>query len=136
MGSDLSSLELSHELRPSIKNLLRGTVPLDYLAAMKAATPAITLVTAAEMTKGALKARWGPARLGALESWLAAWPVLPYDSGVSHAWSRLVADRENVGRPIAANDAWIAACCLAADLPIMTLNLRHFEAIPGLALLP
>ena len=55
---------------------------------------------------------------------------------VSHAWSRLVADRENVGRPIAANDAWIAACCLAADLPIMTLNLRHFEAIPGLALLP
>jgi predicted nucleic acid-binding protein len=41
-----------------------------------------------------------------------------------------------VGSPVAANDARIAACCIAAGVPLMTLNLKHFEAIPGLTLLP
>ena len=59
--------------------LQRGTVPLDDLSALKAGTAAITFVTVAEMFKGAFKAAWGPSRIGRLESWLAAWPVLPYD---------------------------------------------------------
>ena len=89
-----------------------------------------------EMFKGAFKANWAPSRLGKLESWLASWPVLPYDPTVPRVWGRLIADQEVEGRPVASNDAWIAACCVAAGAPLMTLNRRHFEAIPGLTLLP
>jgi hypothetical protein len=68
---------------------------------------------------------------------LAVWPVLPYDATVPRVWGRLVADREAVGSPVAANDAWIpAACCIVAGVPLMTLNRKHFEAIRGLTLLP
>jgi predicted nucleic acid-binding protein len=104
--------------------------------ALKEGTPAITFVTVAEMFKGAFKARWGASRLGQLEAWLVSWPVLPYDAVVPPVWGRLVAEREAMGKPIAANDAWIAACCVAASAPLMTFNRRHFEAIPGLTLSP
>src|SRR5260370_1198557 len=70
------------------------------------------------------------------DPWLATWPVLPYDATVSRVWGRLTADCEAVGSPVAANDAWIAACCIAAGVPLMTLNRKHFEVIPGLKLLP
>jgi predicted nucleic acid-binding protein len=116
--------------------LQRGTVPPDHLLVVRAGTPAITFVTVAEMVKGALKASWGPNRIARLESWLAMWPVLPYDAEVPRVWGELVADRETAGMPISANDGWIAACCVAADLPLVTLNRKHFEAVPGLTLLP
>jgi len=116
--------------------LQRGTVPLDDLTALTAGTAAITFVTVADVFKGGFKAAWGPSCRGRLESWLAAWPVLPYDATVPRVWGRLIADREAVGSPVAANDAWIAACCIAPDVPLMTLNRKHFEAIPGLTLLP
>jgi predicted nucleic acid-binding protein len=97
---------------------------------------AITFVTVAEMFKGAFKAAWGPSRLSQLQSWLATWPVLPYGPAVSRVWGRLIADSEVAGNPVAANDAWIAACCIAAGVPLMTLTRKHFEVIPGLTLLP
>jgi len=30
------------------------------------------------------------------------------------------------GRPRPQNDSWIAACCLAFDLPLATLNVKDF----------
>ena len=34
---------------------------------------------------------------------------------------------ELAGRPRPINDTWIAACCLVADLPLATLNLKDFR---------
>ena len=31
------------------------------------------------------------------------------------------------GRPRPVNDTWVAACCLAYQLPLATLNLRDFK---------
>jgi len=39
----------------------------------------------------------------------------------------LQARAEQRGRPRPANDTWIAACCLARDLPLATLNLKDFR---------
>ena len=116
--------------------LMRGTVPLDHLAALRTGMAAITFVTVAEMFKGAFKAAWGQAASGSSNRGWQAGPVLPYDVTVARVWGRLVADCEAVGIPVAANDAWIAACCIAAGVPLMTLNRKHFEVIPGLTLLP
>jgi predicted nucleic acid-binding protein len=99
-------------------------------------TPCITFVTVGELFKGAYKANWGQRRFERLEAWLHNVLVLPYDADVARTWGRLVAERERQGRPVSANDAWIAACCLSRGLPLMTLNRAHFEGIPGLNLLP
>jgi len=38
---------------------------------------------------------------------------------------------ERSGRPIPANDAWIAALALQHGLPVLTRD-EHFDAVPGL----
>jgi predicted nucleic acid-binding protein len=96
----------------------------------------VTFVTVGELYKGAYKAGWGPRRIATLEQWLRTVLVLPYDGEVARRWGQLVAEMERMGNSLPANDSWIAACCLARDLPLLTLNRRHFERIPGLALLP
>lgn len=51
--------------------------------------------------------------------------VLPYDERVAWKWGQLSVEAERRGRarPI----TWIAACCLVADLPLATLNVKDFE---------
>lgn len=97
---------------------------------------AISFVTVGEFYKGAYKAGWGPARLTKLDNWLARAPVLEYETAVGRAWGFISAEVERIGRPVLANDLWVAACCLAYDLPLMTFNRRDFEHIPDLRLLP
>ena len=96
----------------------------------------VTFVTVGEFYKGAFKRGWGERRTQQLEAWLRNVVVLPYTADVSRVWGRLTAELEGQGQPIASNDAWIAACCLSHDLPLMTLNRRHFERIAGLRLVP
>ena len=93
-------------------------------------------VTVGEFFKGAFKAGWGPRKMDRLEAWLRNVVVLPYTGDVSRTWGRVCASCETKGYPIAANDAWIAACCLSHDLPLMTLNRRHFEPVDELRLVP
>jgi tRNA(fMet)-specific endonuclease VapC len=37
------------------------------------------------------------------------------------------------GRPIGHGDAWVAAVALRHGMPLVTHNRKHFEGIPGLA---
>jgi predicted nucleic acid-binding protein len=55
---------------------------------------------------------------------------VPVDDAVTTRWARIhAAVRDQVD----VNDEWIAACALAQQppLPIVTGNLRHFQAIAG-----
>lgn len=99
-------------------------------------TLCVTFVTVGEFFKGAYKANWGQRKLDRLEAWLRNVLILPYDAEVARTWGRLVAEMGRRGRPVSANDAWIAACCLSRGLPLMTLNRSHFQDIPGLTLVP
>ena len=99
-------------------------------------TLATTFVTVAEFYKGAYKRGWGERRIREYERWLRRLVVLPYDAGVAREWGRISSDGEAIGRPIAPNDAWIAACCRRHDVPLMTHNRRHFESISNLTLVP
>ena len=113
--------------------LQRGTLPADVLEYLDGKRMAVTFVTVAEFYKGAYQRGWGPRRLAELERWLRNVVVFPYDAGVSRRWGEISAIK---GRPLPANDVWIAACCLRHELPLATLNRRHFEGIPGLVLVP
>lgn len=115
--------------------LQRRTLPDGVEAALLGRTTLLTFVSVAEMLRGAFRAGWGPTRVRSLADWMVLSPQIDSDHDVAVTWARLVAERENTGRPIAQNDAWIAACCIVSGLPLATLNRKDFEGIEGLELL-
>ena len=116
--------------------LQRGSLGGEYLATLVGHEPCITVVTVAEFYKGAYKRGWSAHRIADYEQWLRRFVVLPYDSGVAREWGLISAESERAGLSVAANDAWIAACCRRHDLALVTQNRRHFEMIAGLRLEP
>ncbi len=61
-------------------------------------------------------------------------PVLPFDETAARVFGQLKAELERVGTPLAEPDLRIAAIALAAQLTLVTGNVRHFARVPGLAL--
>ncbi len=62
-----------------------------------------------------------------MEAFLNQLVILPYDSRVATIWGQLQAYAQLRGRPRPVNDTWIAACCLARDLPLATFNIKDFN---------
>ena len=89
--------------------------------------PLITFITFGEPAKWAEIRRWGAHRRGELAGWLSGIPVLPGDEAVAAVWGILSAAASRRGRPRPVNDMWIAACCLAYEAPLATLNLKDYE---------
>lgn len=113
---------------------IRGDLPPEVVRSLQGNSILLTFVTVGELLNGAIHARWGPRRMGELQEWIARYPQLDSDPGVSETWGRLVAARDHAGNPINPNDAWIAACCITAELPLATFNRKHFEGIEDLDL--
>lgn len=53
-------------------------------------------------------------------------PVLPGTPQVAKKWGEVAAFAVRRGRPRPQNDTWIAASCLAYDVPLATLNTKDF----------
>ena len=53
-------------------------------------------------------------------------PHVAYDDAVARKWGEISAYPTRRGRPRPQNDSWIAASCLAYDLPQATLNVKDF----------
>ncbi|MGH9199177.1 MAG: PIN domain-containing protein [Acidimicrobiia bacterium] len=83
---------------------------------------------------GARHARWGERRLRELEESIGLFPQIDSSPAVSHVWGKLIAERKHAGNQMNPNDAWIAACCIAGELPLATFNRKDFEGIEGLEL--
>jgi tRNA(fMet)-specific endonuclease VapC len=94
--------------------------------------PTLAFISVAELFKWAFKQRWGRQKVEQLESALRSYVVVPYDRDLAWAWARIVAACEDAGRPIAPSDAWVAAAALRHDIPLMTNNLKHYEAAESL----
>lgn len=88
---------------------------------------AITFVTLAEFSKGMEARSWGERRRRDLTEWIDRLLVLPYSDNVPRTWGRLAAGAQRRGRPRPVNDSWIAACCIADDVPLLTLNRKDFD---------
>jgi predicted nucleic acid-binding protein len=52
--------------------------------------------------------------------------VLPYGEHVAQIWGEISGSAELRGCPRPINDAWIAACCLARQLPLVTGNVQDY----------
>ncbi len=115
-------------------HLMRGTLPAALAGELRHRTLLVTFVTVGELFRGAAHASWGTRRVAALADWVSRVSVLRGSEHVARRWGQLTGEALRSGRPLPANDAWVAACCLAEALPLATLNLRHYEQIAGLEL--
>lgn len=93
---------------------------------------AISFITVGELYFGAEKDRWGVQKRHQLETTLRNFVVIPYDHEIARCYGRLVAERQRIGKPIAPNDAWIAACTVRHSTPLITHNPKDFIGISGL----
>jgi toxin FitB len=105
LDTDVTSLSFKQQLPPALFARLVGQ------------PTCITFVTFGELTQWAAFGRWGLRRRAALAQRLAVLPVLPGDRDVAQTWGRIAAAAKNRGRTRPQNDTWIAACCLAYNLP-------------------
>jgi tRNA(fMet)-specific endonuclease VapC len=66
-----------------------------------------------------------------LEDHLADFEILDITERTTVTYARLRVSLKKIGRPIPANDGWIAALALQHRLPVMSRD-EHFDAVPGL----
>jgi tRNA(fMet)-specific endonuclease VapC len=95
----------------------------------------LSFMTVAEMYFGPDRARWGESRRRRLDMFLRGYPVVQSTSEICILWAQITAACEHKGRRIVAADAWIAACALRFDVPLITHNRKDFEAVPDLRII-
>jgi predicted nucleic acid-binding protein len=105
---------------------VKGELPASLTARLLGTTPVVTFVTVGELTKWAEMRNWSRRRRGALDHWISQRLIIGGDEHVSRLWGRLSAAAARRGRPRPDNDTWIAACCLAEGLPLLTRNVKDF----------
>lgn len=101
-------------------------------------TLVVTFVTVAELTEWGIHRSWGRRTLAGIDAWMARVPEVWCDEEISKTWGRLSAGTRMAGRPRPINEMWNAACCLAQNLPLATLNTKDYVDFTayGLQLLP
>ena len=114
--------------------LMRDSLPHQLSSALADAVMSVTFVTVGELFRGAAHARWGARRVAMLADWLARVTMIPGELAVARRWGEITGRALAAGRPLPANDAWIAACCLTHAVPLATLNRRDYGRIEGLRL--
>lgn len=112
--------------------LLRGDTRAEpcraYLAGRQLG---VSFQTVAELRRWAIERRWGSVRRRELARRLDRVVVYLVDDALMTAWAEITARLRPAGRPITDSDAWIAATAWTLDIPLVTHNRRHFEAIDG-----
>ena len=105
----------------------QATTPASATRELLGAQIGITFITLGELTRWVTLRQWGPTRRAELEGWLAPRPTLPSTDDVARLWGEGSAPATRRGRPRPQNDTWIAAACLAYDLPLATVNVKDFR---------
>lgn len=114
---------------------LRQSWAIDFATANPDKTLGIPWVVRGEFRHGALRAGHDPLEV---ERFLSL--GLPLDDCAAavpfyaHIASALQQNHPSVYQGIGQNDLWIAAVAVQVDLPLLTLNRRHFERVDGLTL--
>ncbi len=117
-------------------DFMRGKLPTGYQV-LKSSNPrlfGIPAVVEAELRTGAQKSSKPKTNRLLLESFLAPFQLVPFDSRCAIEYAKLRAYLEKQGQKIGPNDMLIAATALAYGAVLVTGNTREFERIPGLDL--
>ncbi len=100
---------------------------LRFLEERPAEPVSISLVSWLEFAEG-----YGDDREHACRQFLSRFPLVSPDVAIAWRASRISRSLRASGRPMADHDLWIAATALELRRPLVTKNVRHFHAVPGL----
>ena len=106
-----------------------------YRDHLQGKTLALSFMTVAELYQWAYTRRWGESRLAWLEERLRAYVIVPYDSELCRRWAIICVERQRMGKPISAQDAWVAATAVRHGYPLVTHNRDDFAVITGLTVI-
>lgn len=95
------------------------------------ARAAIPVIVLGEFRYGIAQSRHRSAYEAWLESQLSHFDVLAVTEDTAATYAALRVALKRSGRPIPANDAWIAALALQHRLPVLSRD-QHFDVVPGL----
>ncbi len=100
---------------------------------------AISVITLMEMAHGLARADT-PLRKAAREQFLAdvvqAIPIYPITNRIAISAGRLDGENTSRGIRLAISDLLIGVTALDVGFSVLTSNIRHFQMIPGLTVLP
>jgi toxin FitB len=102
--------------------IIKQRLPAPLVRELIGAQTGITFVTLGELTRWATTRQWGGPRRSKGRAADAA-----NTDEVARTWGEISAHAARRGRPPPQNDTWIAACALAYDLPLATINLKDFR---------
>jgi tRNA(fMet)-specific endonuclease VapC len=108
----------------------QGTVA-DRITTVGEATVCTSIIVAAELRFGANKSN-STKLAQTVDLILSAFEILPLESPADWHYGKLRDHLSRQGMPIGPNDLLIAAHTLAADLILVTANIREFSRVPGL----
>jgi tRNA(fMet)-specific endonuclease VapC len=117
---DTNALSAFVDGDPGVGEILRGQA--------RAAIPVIVL---GEFRYGIATSRHRATYEAWLGSHLGQFDVLAVTAETAVAYAALRVALKRSGRPIPANDAWIAALALQHRLPVLSRD-EHFDAVPDL----
>ena len=95
------------------------------------AGPAIPVIVLGEFRYGIAGSRYRARYEGWLSEHLREFEVLNVTEETATTYAALRVDLKRSGRPIPANDAWIAALALQHDMPVLSRD-EHFDCVPDL----
>lgn len=124
----------------AFSHLWQNTTTATTLAShLVGAIPVLSFASVGEAHYGAVRANWGQRRTAQLEEAIRRYVIAPYDDDLARLWGRLKSQAKGAGHALGdnsqTNDLWICATAIYYDAPLLTLNVRHFQNFPGLALL-
>jgi tRNA(fMet)-specific endonuclease VapC len=107
---------------------------LERLGALDRDAWAISSLVYAELQFGLKKGRLTPRSHSALEKFLLAAPLAPFDRGAANEAAMVRFELEEQGRPSGAVDQMIAGHARHLRATLVTGNTAHFRNVQGLAL--
>jgi tRNA(fMet)-specific endonuclease VapC len=94
----------------------------------------LSAIVLGELEFGAEKSRYAQHNRARLAELTRSLPLVGIDAETTRHYAQIRATLERQGKPIGANDLWIAAQALSIDATLVTNNLREFKRVPDLAL--
>lgn len=92
---------------------------------------AVPVIVLGEYRLGIAQSRHRVAYENWLREWIAAVTVLDIDEQTTHSYADIGFELKRKGKPIPANDLWIAALCRQYSLPLLSRD-QHFDSVSGL----
>jgi tRNA(fMet)-specific endonuclease VapC len=94
----------------------------------------LSAIVLGELEFGAEKSHYAQHNRARLAELTRILPLIGIDAETTRHYAPIRATLERQGKPIGANDLWIAAQALSIDATLVTNDLREFERVPGLSL--